>query len=70
MRFLRKSNIKKTVIVVSDLHLGAGEYVDGRPNILEDFHYDKELVDFLKYYSSGEYSSREVEIIINGDLFE
>lgn len=70
MRFLRKSNVKKTVIVISDLHLGAGEYVEGRPNILEDFHYDKELVDFLKYYSSGEYSSRKVEIVINGDLFD
>ncbi|MCO4792285.1 MAG: metallophosphoesterase [Bacteriovoracaceae bacterium] len=70
MRFLRKSNIKKTVLVLSDLHLGAGQYLNGRPNILEDFHYDKELVDFLEFYRSGDYANREVELIINGDLFD
>lgn len=70
MRFLRKNNVKKTVLVISDLHLGAGQYLDGLPNILEDFHYDKELVDFLEYYSSDDFASREVELIINGDLFD
>lgn len=56
--------------MISDLHLGAGHYIDGKPNVLEDFHYDEELVEFLKYYSEGEFANRTVELIINGDLFD
>tara|TARA_R110002072_G_scaffold276051_1_gene437507 strand:+ start:247861 stop:249000 length:1140 start_codon:yes stop_codon:yes gene_type:complete len=70
MRFLRKNKINKTILVISDIHLGAGNLVDGKRNYLEDFHYDRELVDFLEYYSSSEYSNREIELIINGDLFD
>lgn len=70
MRFLRKSNSKKTIIIISDVHLGAGEYVNGIRNYLEDFHYDEELVDFLQYFSSDEYASKDVELIINGDFFD
>ena len=42
----------------------------GKRNPLEDFHYDQELVDYLDYYSKGEYSSRDVELIINGDFLD
>ncbi|CBW26979.1 conserved hypothetical protein [Halobacteriovorax marinus SJ] len=70
MRFLRKNKIEKTILVISDIHLGAGVVVNGRRNYLEDFHFDEELVDFLDYYSSGDYLNREVELIINGDLFD
>jgi UDP-2,3-diacylglucosamine pyrophosphatase LpxH len=70
MRFLKKDNITKTVLVISDIHLGAGLYVGNRRNPLEDFHYDREMVEFLEFYSSGEYASREVELVINGDLFD
>lgn len=70
MRFLRKSNSKKTIIVISDVHLGAGEYVNGVRNYLEDFHYDEELVEFLEYFSSDDYASKDVELIINGDFFD
>jgi UDP-2,3-diacylglucosamine pyrophosphatase LpxH len=70
MRFLKKSKIKKTVLVISDIHLGAGATVNGSRNTLEDFHFDKELVDFLEYYSTGDYASREVELVINGDFFD
>ena len=70
MKFLRKGNFEKTVIVISDIHLGAGTYVNGQFNTLEDFHYDRELVEFLEYYSTGDYHKREVELIINGDLFD
>ena len=70
MRFLRRNKIDKTIHVLSDLHLGAGPHVDGKPNVLEDFHYDEELVDFLTYFSNGEFAQREVELIINGDLFD
>lgn len=70
MKFLQKSNIEKTIIVISDLHLGAGLNVNNRRNFLEDFHYDKELIEFIEYYSSGHYLDREVELIINGDFFD
>lgn len=70
MRFLRRTRVRKTILVISDIHLGAGPYVDGKRNFLEDFHYDKELVDFLEYFSTGPYASQEVELIINGDFFD
>jgi len=70
MRFLRRHKAKKTILVISDIHLGAGAYVNGTKNYLEDFHYDKEMVDFVHYYSSGDFEKREVELIINGDLFD
>lgn len=70
MKFLRKEKKNKTIIVISDIHLGAGEYVNGQKNYLEDFHYDDELIEFLKYFSSDKFHSRDVELIINGDLFD
>ena len=70
MRFLRKNKAQKTILVISDIHLGAGAIIHGKRNLLEDFHYDEELVDFLDYYSKGEYEGREVELIINGDLLD
>ena len=70
MKFLQKNDIKKTIVVISDLHLGAGLRVNNRRNFLEDFYYDKELIEFIDYHSSGHYLDREVELIINGDLFD
>jgi len=71
MKFLRKnSKVQKTILVISDIHLGAGAVVDGRRNPLEDFHSDKELVDFFYYFSSGDYANMEVELIINGDFLD
>lgn len=70
MRFLQKNNVKKTILVISDLHLGAGAYIDGRRNPLEDFHSDTELVEFLTYFSTGDFSDREVELVINGDFLD
>ena len=70
MRFRQKNKIDKTILVLSDLHLGAGIMFDGRRNFLEDFQSDRELVDFFNYFSTDEYSSREVEIVINGDFFD
>ena len=63
-------NIEKTILVISDIHLGAGDIVGGKKNILEDFHNDQDLIDFFSYYSSGVYNSSPVELIINGDFFD
>ncbi len=70
MTFLQKSNIKKTILVISDLHLGAGLIVNKRKNFLEDFHYDKELIEFIEYHGSMHYQERAVELIINGDFLD
>ena len=70
MKFLQKNNIKKTILVISDLHLGAGLIVNKRKNFLEDFHYDKELIEFIEYHASLHYQEREVELIINGDFLD
>ncbi|MBD65872.1 MAG: hypothetical protein CME62_11740 [Halobacteriovoraceae bacterium] len=71
MKFLRRSKkAKKVVLVISDLHLSAGHEISGRKNHLEDFHSDKELVDFFHFYSTGEYASKPVELIINGDFVD
>ncbi|NOT77792.1 MAG: hypothetical protein HOP07_02170 [Bacteriovoracaceae bacterium] len=70
MKFLPKNEIKKTILVISDLHLGAGLIVVKRKNFLEDFHYDKELIEFIEYHGSLHYQEREVELIINGDFLD
>ncbi|MCK5883338.1 MAG: metallophosphoesterase [Bacteriovoracaceae bacterium] len=70
MRFLQKDKISKSVIVVSDLHLGAGAYIGKKRNYLEAFHHDEEFIDFLDYFSTGDYQNREVDLIINGDFLD
>lgn len=70
MRFLSSNKADKIYLVISDLHLGAGSIINGRRNPLEDFHADTEFVAFLEYYSSGEFSSQTIELVINGDLLD
>jgi len=60
----------KTIIVLSDLHLGAGEFFKERRNLLEDFFFDEELINLLKYFSTKHYEDRQVEIIFNGDFLD
>lgn len=71
MRFLRRTKkAKKHILVISDLHLGAGAIINGRKNPLEDFYSDQELEEFLHFFSSGEYANKEVELVINGDFLD
>ncbi len=70
MKSQLKSDFKKIILVISDLHLSAGKTIKGKRNLLEDFHYDNELVDFLNYYSAGDYENVEVELVINGDFLD
>lgn len=67
------------LIVISDCHLSAGKNFEGRHNVHEDFAFDDEMVDFIDYFSTGEYgetsigSTRrpvQVELVINGDYFD
>lgn len=70
MKSHQKNNIQKAVIVISDLHLSAGKMLKGKRNLLEDFHFDNNLIEFLNYYSSGDYQEIEVELVINGDFLD
>lgn len=70
MKSHQKNNVQKAVLVISDLHLSAGKMIKGKRNLREDFHYDNELIDFLNYYSAGDYRDIEVELVINGDFLD
>ena len=70
MKSHQKNNIQKVILVISDLHLSAGKMIKGQRNLLEDFHYDNELIDFLKYYAEGDYKDLPVELVINGDFLD
>lgn len=63
--------MKHIKIIVSDCHLGTGALLsDGGINPLEDFRKDDKFVEFLDFYSSGDYAHADVELIINGDFFD
>ena len=71
MKYLRNHFRKgKTVIVLSDLHLGAGQFRHDIRNPLEDFFFDRELIEFFHYFCSGIYQDRKVEIVLNGDIID
>ncbi len=60
---------KKVKLILSDLHLGKGNFnEDGSNNILEEFYYDSQFSEFVNYYSTNEFEASEVEIILNGDI--
>lgn len=60
---------KKIVLIVSDLHLGVGKTLeDGRINLLEEFYFDEKFVEFLHYYTTGQFADYNVELILNGDI--
>lgn len=61
---------KKMKLVVSDLHIGLGKIITNKGrNTLEEFFYDEKFESFLNYYTSGKYENYEVELIMNGDIF-
>lgn len=70
MKSRRNADVHKLVLVISDVHLGAGKHVRGRRNTLEDFHHDGELIDFLNWHCQGDWEQKEVELVINGDFLD
>jgi len=60
--------MEKTILIVSDLHLGAGETNGRRTNPLEDFHYDQRFADLLEW-KSNQYQN-PFELLILGDAFD
>ncbi len=69
------SGSEKFKIVISDCHLSAGRFFEGRLNVHEDFKFDKEMCDLFDFFSTGEYGEGpdgpvEVELFINGDYLD
>ncbi|RJO75380.1 MAG: hypothetical protein C4523_00195 [Myxococcales bacterium] len=57
-------------LVVSDFHLGTGQrQADGSLNPIEDFLLDDRFIEFIEYHATGDYTTAEVELVINGDFF-
>jgi UDP-2,3-diacylglucosamine pyrophosphatase LpxH len=64
---MKKKRIK---LVISDLHLGCGLILEnGQLNSLEEFYFDEKFAEFLHFYTTGKYADAEVELILNGDIF-
>ncbi len=64
---MKKKRIK---LVVSDLHLGCGIILEnGQLNSLEEFYFDEKFAEFIHFYSTGKYADAEIELILNGDIF-
>ena len=62
---------KKIKLVTSDMHLSAGRFIDGMQNPHEDFYFDQEFIEFMEYFSTGNFGNGcEVELILNGDVFD
>lgn len=66
---------EKIKIVISDCHLSAGRFYEGRLNAHEDFNFDREMCAFFEYFSSGVYGDGptgpvDVELFINGDFLD
>lgn len=65
----------KYKIVISDCHLSAGRFFEGRLNPHEDFYFDDEMCAFFEYFSSGQFGEGpegpvEVELFLNGDFLD
>lgn len=65
----------KYKIIISDCHLSAGRYYDGKFNPHEDFFFDQEMIEFFEYFSTGQYGEGthgpvDVELFINGDYLD
>lgn len=58
------------LLVLSDFHLGKGKFLEnGQINMLEDFDEDDKFAEFLDYYSTGTYYFSDVNVVLNGDIF-
>jgi len=72
---LRTNPPDKVTFIVSDCHLSAGRYFEGRLNPHEDFVFDEDMADLFYYFCNGPYGESEkgpviVELIIGGDFFD
>jgi UDP-2,3-diacylglucosamine pyrophosphatase LpxH len=67
----KADGVPRLKVILSDLHLSAGLFWGGERNPHEDFYFDDELCDLLRYFSTGIYGGDyDVELILNGDIFD
>ncbi len=59
---------QRAVVVISDLHMGAGRDDAGRWRRDEDFRWSGEFAGFLSVIDSQHRST--VDLVLNGDTFE
>ena len=57
----------RSIVVISDLHMGPGRDVSGNWHPYEDFRWRDEFIAFLDAVNS---QSGDIDLVINGDLFE
>lgn len=72
---LNKIPPDKVTFIISDCHLSAGRYFEGRLNPHEDFVFDDDMADLIYYFCHGNYGELEdrpqnVELVIAGDFFD
>ena len=58
-----------TKLIVSDLHMGSG-HREGELNPWESFIFDERFAEFLHHHTVGPYRDEDVELILNGDVFD
>jgi hypothetical protein len=63
-----KSDASRTIVVVSDLHLGEGRLASGAWHPREDFRWSPEFARFLEAADADGRSA--VDLILNGDTFD
>ena len=57
------------ILVVSDFHLGKGQFLkNGQKNLLEDFDEDERFIEFIDYYCTDKYEQEAVHLVLNGDI--
>jgi len=62
---------QKAIVVLSDCHLSAGRFYNGRLNPHEDFVFDHEMCDLIDFFSSDKYGDgTEVDLILAGDYLD
>jgi len=60
---------RKYKLVISDLHMGSGS-APGRLNPWESFASGDKLAEFLRFYSTEHFEDEEVELILDGDIYD
>ena len=63
------TRMKLERLIISDLHLVTGSR-EGELNPLEDFFHDDRFAELLAHYDEKAGDEREVELILNGDIFD
>ena len=63
------ARMKLLRLVLSDLHLGTGER-RGELNPFEDFRHDERFAELLTHYDRVAGTGTEIELILNGDIFD